>query len=183
MERESPSRSVRWPILRVVPGHSTCVELLSGEWVRLATHYVGRTVLCAGGEDCGLCAIAGSRAFWYLPAVTSVGRRPCLLELSSVASSDLEQVAKFACAGVRAGCQFELSRKGAKSAIRSEFVGVAKGAKTVAIELWGTVLMAIFNLPCFRSEETLERYGERVRSMILSRSSMEAQRLQALVKR
>lgn len=177
MQVESPSRCVRWSLLRVAPGHDVAVELLSGEWVRLATHYVGRTVLCPEVDECELCDFCPVRCFWYLPAVVEPGRRPCLLELSAVASSDLEQVAKFAFGSLRAGCQFRLSRRAAKKAVRAEALEFSAPRREPEFAEWASCLMAIYGLPPILPGELLPAYGSRVRERVVRRASVNAEQI------
>lgn len=177
---ESPSRVARWPLLRVRPGHNYLVELLSGEWIRLSTHFAGRTWLCPEVPECELCDVVGARSFWYLPAVTEPGRRPCLLELSSQASSDLEQVAKFSFGNVAAGGRFLLSRKTAKSAIRAEAESAVSRGRVIDVSEWGSLLMAVFGFPPLRPLEKLDDYGARIREQTLKRAAVAAAQLRAV---
>ncbi len=177
MQVESPSHCVRWSLLRVAPGHDVVVELLSGDWIRLATHYVGRTVLCPEVDECELCDLLPVRAFWYLPAVVEPGRRPCLLELSSCASSDLEQVAKFAFGALRAGCQFRLSRRSAKKAVRAEALEFSAPRREPEFAEWASCLMAIFGLAAVEPGELLPEYGLRMRERVVRRASMYAEQI------
>lgn len=182
MDHESPSKSARWPLLRVSPGHDCVVELLSGHWIRLVTHYASRTVLCPEDYRCELCDILPARPFWYLPAFVEPTRRPCLLELSASTSADLEQVAKFCGGEVDAGLRLRLSRRTSKSPIRCEALEPPESVQRSPVQQWGTCLMAIFGFPAFGVGETVDRYGDRVREIALQRAAVAAGRLRAGVK-
>jgi hypothetical protein len=179
VELESPSKCARWPLLRVPAGQSVLVELLSGDWIRLTTHYVGRTVLCPQTPDCPLCDLLPTRAFWYLPALREPGRRPVLLELSAQASSDLEQVAKFAAGSVGAGVRLMLSRRTAKSPIRSEAEGFAPSPRRTNVDEWGSLLMAVFCCPPLRPAESISDYGSRIQPQLLARAEVAAARVRS----
>jgi len=179
VQSESPSVRARWPIFRVESAAVLQVELLSGSWIRLATHYSGRTFLCADCEECPLCELLPARAFWYLPAVKIPGRRPGLLELSAHASADLEQVANLAFGSVGAGCRLDLSRRSAKAPIRSEAVSFTASPDRVRVDEWGSCLMAIYGLPPMHCEEAVAVYGDRVRPLLMTRARVTADRLRS----
>lgn len=179
MNCESPTKSVRWSILRVVPGHVTRVVLLSGDWLRLATHWVGKTVICPETESCPLCELIGVRCFWYLPAAVLPGKSPCLLELSALSSADLEQRGKLFCGRIGSGIEIELTRRGSKSPIRSEIVADTPSSVRVDFQTWATALMAVYSLPMLNSDETIVEYGVRVRNLIVQRAELAAARLRA----
>jgi len=174
---ESPSPAVRWSLLRVRPGHDCLVELLSGEWLRLVTHFCGRTILCPEVAECELCDLLPGRAFWYLPALFLPHRRPCLLELSAQASADLEQVAKFSAGSVGAGVRLTLSRRGPKSPIRSSFEDFVASPTRTRVDEWGSLLMAVFGFPALRPLESVGDYGERIRPQVLARAALAAARV------
>lgn len=179
MDSEGPSRLSRWQMLRVPVGGTLRVELLSGDWIRLATHFAGRTFLCADHAGCPACELLPARSFWYLPVVEHISRRPYILELSSHASADLEQVAKFAFGAILPGSIFDLSRRGQRKPVRAEAVEMGKAATTVQLEHWASCLMAIYNLPPFVVGETLEAYGERVRGRVDQRAEFAISSLKA----
>jgi len=183
VDAESPSKSVRWPLLRVSPGSSVDVELLSGSWVRLLTHFCKRTVLCADCPECSLCELLPARPFWYLPAVIVDGRRPCLLELSAHASADLETVAKFAFGSVGPGLRVRLTRRSARAPLRSEALESVAAPARCRVHEWGTVLMAIFGLPPFREFEEVPAYGARVQRVVLERAAVMAARIKDSAKK
>lgn len=183
MDSEAPSKLSRWALLRVPVGAGLVVELFSGDWIRLSTHFSGRTFLCSNGPECPLCEILPSRSFWYLPVGRVPGMRPAILELSSHASSDLEQVAKLAFGSMGPGARIELSRRGARAPVRSEAVESVLGACRVNLQTWGSALMAIYGLPQFGALESLEAYGERVRGRVFERAEVVAARLRAGARR
>lgn len=179
MDSEAPSKMSRWPLLRVSVGGVSCVELLSGDWIRLSTHFSLRTFLCSDGPECPLCEILPARSLWYLPVASSPGKRASILELSSHASADLEQVVRLGCGDLRAGAVVELHRRGSRKPVCAEFVELAKAATTVSLQRWGSALMAIYGLPPFGALESLPSYGERVRSKVFERAEMISARLRA----
>lgn len=179
MDSESPSQCSRWALVRVPVGRGLRLELLSGDWVRLSTHFSRRTFLCTGGDDCPLCECLPARPFWYLPVLLVPGSRPALLELSGTASADLEQVSKLAFGRMGPGCVFDVSRRSSRKAARAEAVEQTQAACRVSLQRWGTALMAIYGLPQFGEGESLEEYGERVRGKVYARAEMIAARLRA----
>lgn len=179
MNCESPSFVSRWPVLRVAPGHDCEVRLLSSDWVRLSTHYYGRTVLCSESDACPLCSLLPSRPYWYLPVAVAPRSTSCLLELSPSASSQLEQAAKFEHGSVKAGLMFRLFRKAKKKPIACECLGLSKGSVHVSVAIWVSPLMAIFGLPCLNEGETVEMYGRRVLTMVDERNQLVAARVRS----
>jgi len=179
MNCESPTATTRWPLLRIVPGHTTDVELLSGDWVRLATHYSGRTLLCSESAACAMCELSAARHYWYLPACVFPTRTPTLLELSASSSADLEQRARLFHGGVGAGCVVRLSRKGTRAPIRCEVIESRDTTPLLAFQTWVTALMAIFCLPALGHDEPLDEYSQRVLVQVLERAKLGAARLRA----
>lgn len=173
----------RWGILRVPAGAVLSVELLCGKWLRLATHYAGRTVLCTESEQCPLCDFLAVRSFWYLPIVQLPGRRPKLLELSSHGSADLEMVGKMAFGSLGPGCRFDLTRRSTKAPVRSEAGQFVATPERVSPQVWISALMAIYQLPQLHASETIDAYSERVRSRLVDRAEALANRLRAGQKR
>lgn len=182
MDREAPNRVGRWPVLRVVPGHSFAVELLAGDWLRLSTHYCGRTVLCAGEEICACCGLCGPRSYWYLPVLVEPGRRQAIVELSSTASADLEQRARFEGGKIAAGLCATLSRKTTRSSVRCEVTEFKPRERVLSFDVWVSYVMAIFGLPGLRENEPLETYSQRVHSLVVQRSQIAADRFMAAAK-
>lgn len=179
MDSESPSKLSRWALLRVAVGAGCLVRLISGSWIRLATHYCGRTCLCLDSAECPLCELLPSRSFWYLPVVRLPGGRPALLELSAHASADLEQVAKLAFGSVGSGVEVELTRRSSRAPVRSEAVRFTPSPERVTLQVWGSALFAIYGLPQMSANETLEEYSERVRGRVFERAEAAAARLRA----
>jgi len=174
MNGEAPTKATRWPLVRVQPGHDCQVELLSGDWVRLSTHYYRRTFLCSEDEGCSCCELLPSRPYWYLPALMMPMRRVCLIEFSAAASADLEQHAKLLSGKIGAGLLVRLWRKSAKAPVKSEVIASGSASSRVALHDWLTALMAIFGLPNVRVDESIDAYGERVRETLNKRSELVA---------
>lgn len=179
MNDERPSKQARWPVLRISPGHDVVVCLLSGSWIRLATHFSSRTFLCTDTAECPACEILPARCFWYLPALVEPTGRPCLLELSNTASSDLEQVAKFEFGSIGPGFRCKLTRKSAKAPVRAEAQVSRPSGKCSDVSEWGSCLMAVYGLPALRPGESITDYGDRVRSQVFTRAAVVAARVKA----
>lgn len=178
-DQERPSRVARWLVMRVPAGGKVDVVLLGGEFVRLATHWARPTILCTENEQCPLCSVLPSRSYWYLPAVCCATRAPRLLELSSTASSDLEQKAKFAGSGLTAGLRVSMTRRTVKSPVYSEILERVPNPSRATLAEWLTPLFGIYGLPAFRPEDTLESYSDRVEPMVRSRGELALARLKA----
>jgi hypothetical protein len=172
MNCERPRREIRWPLVRVQPGHETQVELLSGYWLRLATHYAGRTLLCTESEACALCSVCPSRFYWYLPCCQLPGRTPAICEFSASTSSMLEQNAKMLHGSLGAGMQIRLARKAAKKPVYVEVIGYKQTSVNLSFQEWASALMAVFGLPGLRPDESIANYGERVEGFILQRAEL-----------
>lgn len=172
MDSESPSKLVRWPVLRVQPGSEKRVFLLSGEFVRLPTHYFRRTVLCVGDDSCPLCSLLPSRSYWYLPAVHQEGRQPCLLELSATAASSLEQNARLLGGRLGAGLRVRLFRQSPRKPLYTEVLEGCEPFSHASSNDWLTALMAVFLMPAFKRGETLEEYGARTIELVRQRATL-----------
>lgn len=166
---EGPGREIRWPVLKATPGHAHEVVLLSSAFLRLDTHFHKRTQICLGTDDCPVCQLLPSRAFYYLPAKWRANGRPVLLELSGSSASDLEQVAKLNGSGMVPGLVVSASRRGCKSPIRFDAVGTIEGVKAVPDLDWVTAVMAIYGFAAMRPAESLEAYRARLRASALAR--------------
>lgn len=176
---EKPSCLPRWPVVRVKEGRETQVQLLSGDWVRLVTHFFRRTFLCSGGEECGACQLLPQRAYWYLPCLCLATQRPSILELSAHASADLEQRCRFSGWPVVAGVQVELSRRSKKAPLRMEILARVGTPPVAVVWEWCSALMALYCLPAFVPGETLDAYGARVRTIVNSRAALMASVVEA----
>lgn len=177
--QESPPAVARWPVVRVKEGGVIACTLLSGDFVRLVTHFWRSTFLCAEGDECAACALLPGRPYWYLPVLVSTTQRPSILELSSAASADLEQRCRFVGSAPRAGVQVELLRRSKKAPVRCEVVGQAESAPLVKTHEWVAPLMALYRLPPIAPGETLEAYGRRVESKVRERAKVAADRMRA----
>lgn len=180
---ENPSSVGRLSVLKVQERQTIAIELLSGDWVRLVTHYHVRTFLCSEGESCHVCELQAPRAYWYLPVVATQSKRVHLLELSSSASADLEQKCRFCGSAPRAGVQMEVSRRTKKSPLRFEFAGNSERPKVAKIHEWVSPLMALYRLPPLAPGETLAEYGLRVSSSVVERTKLAAAEIRAAAER
>jgi hypothetical protein len=168
--QEGPGVVRRWPLVKVAPAHTRDVTLLSGDWVRLSTHYLplgrGRSVLCTDTHDCPLCTRAGGRTYWYLPVQSHPGAHRGLVELSATTSADLETVVRYGGYQLAAGAMVRLSRKTTKSGARCEYLGYDERVTAIDLHEWVTPLMVIYGLPGMAIGETLGAYGRRVKSVV-----------------
>lgn len=173
-DQESPQCVSRLTVLRVPSGSTMAIQLLSGDWLRLSTHFHGRTFLCAEGVECDACQVLPSRVYWYLPVLAIQAKRVHLLELSASASADLEQKCRFVGSAPRAGVQVEVARRTKKSPLRFECIGQAEKAPLAQLHEWVSPLMALYRLPPLVVGETLEVYGRRVASRVVDRAKVAA---------
>jgi hypothetical protein len=171
---ESPSTVLRLHVLRFQVGASMDLELLSGDWCRLVTHFYTRTFLCAGGEECDACSVLPSRCYWYLPVLVLETNHVALLELSPTASADLEQKVRFCGYSVSPGVQVVASRRTKKSPLRFEVFSRAETPKVCRPHEWISPLMAVYKLPPLHLEESLSQYGTRVHPMVVERAKLAA---------
>jgi len=176
-DREGPSGGERWPMVRVCARQKRRLVLLSADWVRLTTHFVGRTILCSTDASCAVCEIRPARAYWYLPVMCAERGTWGLMELSASASADLEQKARFAVGALLSGTIFEASRVGKRSPLRFEVEGCEGSARQIGLREWCSPLMAIFGLPPMAPKEDLEGYGERVKCVVDKRLELAAAEL------
>jgi len=179
MNCEAPSRMACWSLVRVVPQREEQVVLLSGDWVRLSTHFFDGTVLCPEGDDCPLCELLPVRPYWYLPCLRRPGNRPSLLELTALTCSDFEQCAKFAGVGVRCGLTVILTRKSKRSPVRCEVGSLVSSPRSASLHEWVSPLMKIFGFPPLSAGESLDSYSKRIRPSALRRAELVAGRMRA----
>jgi hypothetical protein len=155
------------------------VQLLSGDWVRLSTHFWRSTFLCPEVEECDVCDLLPARAYWYLPVLVVATQRPSILELSAHASADLEQRCRFVGSAPRPGVEVELSRRSKKAPLRCEYTGQAERPAVARLHEWVTPLMALYRLPAMTPAESLEEYGCRVRAKVIERAKLVAGQMRA----
>jgi hypothetical protein len=179
MNHEPPTVSLTWHIVRLRLEAKYRAVLLSGEWIRLTTHFAKTTFLCSETEDCGGCAVGPARPYWYLPVSNIPHGSRAILELSATASADLEQRARFTARSVTAGLEIEISRRTKTSPVRCEVLGQAASPPLARLHEWASGLFHIFGLPMFRPEDTLQTYGERNRQLIVNRSNLASAEMRA----
>jgi len=170
MNLESPTRSIRWPVVRVVPNHDVCCMLLSGDWFRLSTHFHRRTLLCTDNDLCPLCSLLPSRPYWYLPCLVLPNKCRGLLELSATTSADLEQRAKMLHGRIGAGLSVRLTRRGKKRPVYAEIVDDVACSPSLVLATWVSAVMAIFGFSAMREYESLESYSARIQPAVLERA-------------
>ena len=181
MDLETPSKVARWNVLRVKAGGVSEVVLLSGQWLRLTTHFYRRTFLCAEGEDCPMCVFQAARCLWYLPCLIRPGRWLGVLELGAAASADLEQRSKFSGGGLFPGLQVRVSRRAAKKAVVCEPVSSEETVAEVPLHVWVSGLFRVFGFGALRPGETIDEYGARSRDAIRRRAEHIARSYEASV--
>lgn len=160
----------RWPVLKLRAGSVTQVVLLGTRFLPLSSHWVGRTLPCPG-EQCPLCSILPIRGLYYLPI--SLDGRASILEMSPVASANLEQHAKLLHGGLQVGQLVEFSRRGAKSPLHGVIVEQRDGVNAVPFLMFASRVMALYHLPASNPGESIEAYDERLRGITLVRSERE----------
>lgn len=171
---EAPTPEVRWPILRVLAGHSAEVTLLSAAWFRVATHFSRRTLLCTGSEDCPLCGLLPARSYYYLPAAGRQVRSRVLLELSPLAAADLEQNCRMLEGGWRHGLSIEFSRRSPKAPLRSQVLGSNSAHSEVPFHVWVSAVMAIYGMPAIHEGESFAAYAARTVIRVRERAQQQS---------
>lgn len=171
---EAPTRVARWPLVRVRVGEVITCQLLCGQFVRLVTHFHKTTFLCPEVEECDACELLPGRPYWYLPVQDCIYKRHGLLELSAHACSDLEQKVRFSGFALRPGIQVELSRRSAKKPVGIEILGSSETCPSTRPEEWVSALMAVYGLPALHPGETIDGYGERVKTTAVVRANLRA---------
>jgi hypothetical protein len=166
---EAPTREARWPVARIEPGHDLGVVLLGADWLRLDTHFYKRTQICLGSEACPVCAFLPARSYYYLPAVVAATRRPTLLELSPLASSDLEQQAKLLEQGLRPGLELIFTRRSCRAPVRCSVVRQGAAPKAVPHHVWVSAVMAVFGFGAMLENEDLVAYRKRLMPSAVAR--------------
>lgn len=154
--------SNRWPVVRLVAGCQTEIVLLSRAFFALTTHWNKCTLPCCG-DDCRLCELLPARGLFY--AAVMCQDRVSILELGSQSAAYFEQHAKLLCGGMVSGLIFSLSRKGAKSPVRSEVVRTQPGCSDVSVLELASHVMALYKFPCPNPGETIETYETRCRAV------------------
>jgi hypothetical protein len=164
----------RWPIVRVRPGATTEVILCGSKYLSLSTHFIpvgrGRSVLCPC-EDCALCDVLPARGFYYLPCVWD--SKAAILELSSLASSHLEQHCKLLHGTLRAGLKVRLLRRSAQRPIHSEVIGEHSNVRIVDQTTFASRVLAVYNYPPCNPDEDMPDYERRIRAAAKIRSGRE----------
>lgn len=154
--------SNRWPVVRLAPGHSREVVLLSSGFFALTTHWNKCTLPCCG-DDCRLCELLPSRGLFYVAVMAE--SRVSILELASQSSSYFEQHAKLLGGGMVPGLVFSLSRRGAKQPVRSEIVRKQENCAEVAELELAAHVMALYKFPCPNPGDTMLSYEARCRGV------------------
>lgn len=172
------SAGSRWPVVRLRAGSQTEVMLLGDRFFALTTHWVGHTVPCSV-DDCGLCEVVAARGLFYL-AVANCGRTS-LLELGALSANDLEQHCKLLHGGMRPGLIVEVSRRGAKSPVRSEGVRFQDGVAAISILDLAAHALALYKFPPPNPGESMGSYEVRCRTIAQRRNQLTATQLKGRV--
>ena len=177
---DRPLSANRWPVVRLGAGSTTEVILLSKRFFALTTHWVSYTIPCPG-EDCALCEQVPARGLFY--AAVMCNSRVSILELGAQSASLFEQHAKLLHGGLNVGLVFALTRRSAKSPVRSEVIREQDKCTPVdQLELAAHVL-ALFKFPCPNPGEDLLSYEKRSRGLAKIRSDRAATMLSNASKR
>lgn len=164
----------RWPVVRLRAGNTTEVTLVSAGFFCLTTHYCGRTVPCAI-EHCSLCELLPARGLYYLAVVC--GGRLSILELGATSSAQLEQHLRLLHGGMRPGLVVKLSRRGNKSPVYSECIGMVDGAEAVSPMDLARHVMALYKFPPPQPDEDLGRYGIRLAEIVRRRNQFASEQM------
>lgn len=165
----------RWDLVRVRTGCETKLVLASQRFFSLTAHWVGVSVPCAG-DDCALCETHGARGLFYLAGFCQ--GRIALLELAAQSAGHLEQHLKLLHNGFVPGLEIRFCRKGSKTPLWSEVVGMKENVQAVShLELVRHV-MALYKFPTSNPDESLESYEQRLAQMARVRNRVTRQRLE-----
>jgi len=164
--------SHRWPVVRLRGGSHTEVVLLSTKFFLLTTHWQRVTYPCCG-DDCAVCELLPSRGLFYV-AVGCNGQ-VSLLELGAASSSSFEQHAKFVGGGMIVGQVFDVSRRGDKSPVRSEFLRLQDRCSEVPHLELAKRVMALYKFPPPNPGEDIASYERRSHLIAKSRCDRAAQ--------
>lgn len=168
-----PARTGRLTLCRVLAGHAIEVVLLSDRFVPLTTHWLEKSVVCAH-DGCPLCSTVPQRGLFYAP-VDHAGK-VMLLELPSIAASHLEQHLKLLHGGMRPGCVLSLSRRGRKSPIYSECIGLRDTCSSPPLLFVLGAVMAIYQFPPPNPCEDVASYDARIHGLALARAKVLSER-------
>lgn len=166
--------SNRWPVVRLVAGSQTEVVLLSSRFFSLTTHWNKCTVPCCG-DGCPLCEVLPSRGLFYVAA--NCVSRVSIVELASQSASHFEQHCKLLYGGLRPGLVVQLTRRGAKTPVRSEVVRVQEGCSEITQLELARHVMALYKFPCPNPDEDLEHYELRCQAVAKVRCNRTAELL------
>jgi hypothetical protein len=159
----------RWPVVRLGLGSKTEVTLLSRRCFILTTHFYKRTVPCSG-DGCCLCELLPARGLFYVAVFCA--SRISLLELGAQSASSFEQHARFSTGSMSPGIVFELSRRGRKSPVYSEFVRVQQVREEVTELNLARHVMALYKFPPPNPAQTLDEYEARCRVIAERRNEL-----------
>jgi len=171
-EADNSRMLTRWEVLRLQVGHKSEMVLLSDKAFCLTTHYVGRTIPCAGGE-CPLCETLPQRGLWYVAG--AVNGRVMMVEFGGTSFSYLEQHAKLLHGGLKVGQVYRLSRQTVKRPTWSECIGVQEGCKPVDHFDLAKHVMALYRFPCPNPDEDLAAYDRRCHRLAFVRNKRAAE--------
>lgn len=170
----------RWPVVRLRSGSQTELILCSMAFFPLTTHWLsagkGRTVPCCG-DGCDLCELLPARGLFYVAGV--VMSHVSLLELGAASASHFEQHAKLLHGGMRPGLVVQLSRLGAKQPVRSEVLRFQENVQPIPILSLAAHVCALYRLPCPNPGEDVERYSQRLQTLVQRRNELVALELKA----
>ena len=176
MDQESPRQAVRWPMVRVASGSEQIVSVVTSRFVRLTTHFVGRTIICPGTDNCAVCDFCASRDLWYLAVRFGIRSSFGLLELSSLSAAEFEQGVRFSGLPSMLGSRVRLFRKSSRSPIRSEVLEPDTSTREIEACDWLSALMAIYQYPSFHRGESCDDYFARVVPIAVTRAKIVAER-------
>lgn len=171
--RQSVDGRDRWslPLMRVQPGQRSLVTIQSHQVIWLATHWVGKQVLCPG-EDCELCQALSSRTHGYLVcAISDLGReRFVMLELTSGCWQRPLGILDCERRTTLSGTVVEVSRRRKRSPLHIdpcfEYGKVHAAASTVTRQL--NAIAVLFGVSIAAESESAEEWAKRVAPAVRS---------------
>lgn len=152
----TPRRGTLLPLLSVGSlDHYTCV-VCSSEPVTVQTHFMGRTLVCPGEPECGLCDL-GKPTTWYGYLACERDSKQFLLRITA-SSLGRCKLSHFSC-----GAKLVLHRKSLRRPIRIEISGKADVRRQVRYLELLHVVAKVHLLPSVRMDESRSSNEDRLR--------------------
>lgn len=168
---EKPSKRVRFPVVKVRPGHGVLLRCVAEDVFSFHVHWLGaRSVMCPG-DDCGAC-LQGIGCKWLgLLMVESFDldqhrRYSGLLELTESAYGRLDDVRRCTGRENLLGFVFEASRRSKRSplgfVLSDEATSIPSAYSEVRAETIADAVATLYGLPSLIDGETVSAWSHRV---------------------